>query len=405
MKNRLLLFATFFLALSVMVSCSKDEEQEQNQQQGTGQEQPGSPLDLPFGAAYVMDSSYLSSSNMTVYNFAYPSVDPSGRPIMLSGTITMDDEVSRETPANGMVLYNHFTIYRADQCPTRGELSMQALAKGLGLITVSADYYGFGVTEHHHQAYCMSLYNARTCIDALLAARQLLAQMGFSWDDVLFNVGYSQGGQTSMAVVRLAAEQYPDLDITYTLAGAGSYDLPATYRKFLDATISGMPSTVVSVMLAYNEFGRMGLQMDDMFIEPVLSNIDDWFYSKKYTREEIDELVGSLSIADYVTPAMLDVNSPEGSALMTALDGDNLCHGWTPRGDEHIMLFHSSKDITVPVVNTQNMYDFLVSKGVQNVDLQIHDIGSSATLPAHENAALMFGLKVILRVKEVLGMA
>lgn len=152
-------------------------------------------------------------------------------------------------------------------------------------------------------------------------------------------------------------------------------------------------------------YGRMGLQRDDMFIEPVLSNIDDWFYSKKYTREEIDELVGSYTIADYVTPAMLDVNSPEGSALMTALDGDNLCHGWTPRGDEHIMLFHSSKDITVPVVNTQNMYDFLVSKGVQNVDLQIHDIGPSATLPAHENAALMFGLKVILRVKEVLGMA
>lgn len=398
MMKKYLYFAAVLLAVTLMVSCSKDEdipEQEQGEDVVVN--------DLPMGDAYIMDSTYLTASKLKVYNFAYPSIDPYGQPIMLSGSITMGDDVSRQAPARGMLLYNHFTIYRADQCPSSGELSVQAMAKGLGLITVSADYYGFGVTENHHQAYCVSLYNARASIDALLAAKQLLSQMGYSWDDILFNVGYSQGGQTTMAVVRLVAEQYPDIDITYSFAGAGSYDLPATYHQFVDATISGMPSTVISVILSYNEFKNLGFRRDEMFREPVSSHIDDWIFSKKYTREEIDAMVGTYTISEYVTETLLDTNTTQAMSLLSALDEDNLCHGWTPRGDEHIMIFHGSRDITVPVVNTQNMYDFLISKGVQDVDLQIHDIEATETTPAHENASLMFGLLALQKVKTILG--
>lgn len=396
MKHRYFFYLLgVLLYASLLISCSKENEPVQQ----TGQEDSN----LPMGEAYVIDSNYIASSHMKVYNFAYPSVDPAGNPIMLSATISMGDEVSRDSRARGMLLYNHFTIYRANQCPSRGELSMQSMAVGLGLITVSPDYYGFGVSECYNQAYCISLFNARTSIDALLEARKLLNKMGYSWDDVLLNVGYSQGGQTTMAVVRLAAEQYPDLDITYSFAGAGSYDLPETYRQFIDRTIAGMPSTVISVMLSYNEYKHLGIKRDEMFREPVLSHIDDWILSKRFTREEIDAKVGSLTISDYVTAAMVDTNSSLSRRFMETLDGDNLCHGWTPRGNEHIMLFHSSRDITVPVANTQNMYDFLISHGVQDVDLQIHDIGASSTTPAHENAALLFGMLTIQKIKEILG--
>ena len=397
MRRSLFFFALSFLCLSVICSCSKEDVQLPDPQQG---EVSG---DLPMSAAYIMDSTYLTANHLKVYNFVYPSVDPYGEPIMLSGAITMGDDVSRDTPAKGLLLYNHFTVYRADQCPSRGELSTQGMATGMGLITISADYYGFGVTEHHHQAYCLAHYNAQTCIDALVAAKQLLSQIGYSWDDMLFNVGYSQGGQTAMGVVCIAAERYPDLNITYTLAGAGSYDLPETYRCFVDATIAGMPSTVISVMLSYNEYKQVGLSMAEMFLEPVLSHIDEWIFSKRYTRPEIDAMVGSLSIEDYMVPALLDTTSASARSLMAALDSDNLCKGWTPRGNEHIMLFHSTRDITVPVSNTQRMYDFLTSNGVQDVDLQIYDIDGTATNPAHENASLRFGILALQKIKGILG--
>ena len=126
--------------------------------------------------------------------------------------------MTKDNPGKGLLLYNHFSVYRADECPSKGDLKMQKLIAGSGLITISADYYGFGITEDKLQAYCISSVNAQASVDALLAAKELLPTLGYSWnDDILFNIGYSQGGQTSMAVVRLIDEKYPDLHITFTI--------------------------------------------------------------------------------------------------------------------------------------------------------------------------------------------
>ena len=147
-------------------------------------------------------------------NFVYPSRDPCGNPVMLSGTITMSRDLTPETKAQGFILYNHYTVFRADECPSKGKLDMQNIlyltAPHRNFITVSADYYGFGQTEDRMQAYCIGSANARASIDALTAARQLLAERGYTWYDDLLNVGYSQGGQTAIAVLKLATAKYPD---------------------------------------------------------------------------------------------------------------------------------------------------------------------------------------------------
>ena len=383
--------ALILLSTLAFNACSKDEE-------------PEAPAtDLPLTEAYITDSAHVAAHGMKVYNFVYPSTDPYGDPIMLSGTITLSDTIGRHTPARGLLLYNHFTIYRADQCPSRGELEMQTRMIPSGLITISADYYGFGVTNHHHQAYCLSAVNAQASIDALLSARKLLADMGYRWDTPLFNAGYSQGGQTTVAVLRLVAEKYPDIDFTYSFAGAGSYDIPETYRQFVDTTIAGMPSTVISVLLSYNEFLRLGIPHEEIFTEPVLSHIDSWIYSKRYTREEIDAKVGSLSIFQYATPTVTDTTTALARRFFEAFDSDNLCHGWQPRGTEHIMLFHNSKDITVPIANTHNLYNFLTANGVEDIDLQTIDFDGNDVTPAHEAGAIFFGMLAVNKLSEILG--
>ena len=391
-RYRIFFWTLVVLVFNALTSCSKDDDPQ------------AAASDLPMGAAYITDSTYYSDKSMTVYNFAYPSTDPYGNPVMLSGTISFGDGVKNAHYAKGMLLYNHFTVYRADQCPSKGSLMEQGYTAMLSLITVSPDYYGFGSTEHHHQAYCLSQTNAQASVDALLAAKEIMASQGYTWGDMLFNAGYSQGGQTTMGVVRLVAEKYPDINITYSLAGAGSYDLPETYRQFITATISGMPSTVISVMLSYNEFKSLGIAREEMFTEPVLSHIDDWIFSKRYTRQEIDAMVGSLSLSQYATATVLDTNSDLSHNIMAALDLDNICKGWSPRGNEKLMLFHSTKDITVPVANTQNMYDFLISNNVPaaNIDLQIQDIEGNADTPAHEKAAETFVTRALFKVMEIL---
>ena len=353
--------------------------------------------------AYITDSVRYTADHMTVYNFVYPSTDPAGNPVMLSGTISLGDSVTRHRPAKGLMLYNHFTVYRADQCPTRGDLSIQKVMARSPLITISPDYYGFGSTESKPQAYCISSVNAQSSVDALIAARKLLTSLGYSWDNHIFNSGYSQGGQTAMGVVRLVAGHYPDIHFDYTFAGAGSYDIPATYRCFLQDSIAGMPSTVVSVLLSYNHFFHLDYPYSDIFIEPLLSHIDEWILSKRYTRQEIDAMIDAHSIADYVTSTMLDLNSDISQRFLSTLDLDNLCHGWTPRSDEPIYLFHNSQDITVPATNTLNLYNFLTTHGATQVTLDVDDYGSSPAIPAHETGAVYFMMHSVQTMSTLLG--
>ena len=390
MKRKAFFYICIALVSSLMVSCAKDEEQ------------PIPATDLPMAAAYISDSTI--NDGMTVYNIVYPSTDPYGQPVMLSGTITFGNEVRENRHAKGMLIYNHFTVYRADQCPSKGVLDEQAYTSRLDLITVSPDYYGFGVTAHHHQAYCLSKVNAQASVDALLAARELLAARGFSWGELLFNAGYSQGGQTTMGVVRLVAEKYPDIHLTYSFAGAGSYDIPETYRQFVTATIAGMPSTVVSVVLAYNEFHQVGARNEELFVDPVLSHIDDWILSKRYTREEIDAKIGSLAVEQYMSPALIDTTTSLSRRFFATFESDNICHGWDASRSGHIMLFHSTKDITVPVANSVNMYNFLTSCGATDVVLDTASYGSdNGDTPAHEQAALSFMLKALMKVNTLMG--
>lgn len=353
--------------------------------------------------AYIVDTIYYETNNMTAYNFVYPSKDPYGKEIMLSGTITFGEAVKPDVPAAGIILYNHFTVYRADQCPTRGDLAAQGMLANTKLITVSADYYGFGATESKHQAYCISRANAQASVDALLAAQKLLSGLGYTWDDKLFNAGYSQGGQTSIGVLRLVAEQYPDIHFTYTFAGGGPYDIPATYKCFLQDSIVVLPSTTISVLLAYNEFCGINAAYSKLFIEPLLSKIDEWFFSKRYTREELDANLGTLAMTDFFSPDILNIQSELSKRFLEVMEYDNLCKGWTPRSDEPVYLFHNTKDDAVPVVNTENLHRFLIAQGATKVTLDVDDYGSLPNMPPHQFGAVFFIQNALSILREIVG--
>ena len=361
---------------------------------------PDDPITPPEGVT-IVDTVHYADIGVTAYNFTYPSVDPYGMPAVLSAAIVVGDDIVQSKHARGLLLYNHFTIFRADECPTRGGITMEQKMSPSGLITVSADYYGFGVTEQMNQAYCMADVNAQASIDALLAAKRLLAWKGYSWDDRLFVAGYSQGGQTAIGVVKRIAEHHPELHITYTFAGAGPYDIATTYRQMVADDIAGQPSTVVSVLLTYNQYRNLGVSWDEMFIDPVLSHIDDWVLSKQYTRTQIDNLMGGLSVSQFFTPAMMNFESNLSCRFIQEFEQDNLCNGWTPRADEPILLFHNTSDLTVPPVNTENLALFLQQHGVEP-EVFMSDVGSTAGADGHTIGAVPFSILAINRMAEIL---
>ncbi|MBR5404361.1 MAG: hypothetical protein IK113_09105 [Bacteroidales bacterium] len=353
--------------------------------------------------ARITETIRYDDSNCTAYNFEYPSSDPFGKPVTLSGTIVIGDEITTEKPARGLFLYNHLTIYVNGECPSSGELTVQKIMVGSGLISISADYYGFGVTAGKHQAYGLADTNGQASIDALIAARTLLADMGYSWDDVIFNLGYSQGGQVAVAALKIATEKHPEIHFTRTFAGGGLYDVSATYRFLVSSGAASLPDTVISVLLAYNEFYKLGIPLEKMFREPLLGHIDQWFLSKDYNALELRELLGTTNLGDLVTPDLLDIDSDISKKFFQAMDRERLCRGWAPWLNEKISLVHNKADDVVPVVNTENLLRFLENHGL-TVDARVENFRQiPGVLAPHFWGAAPFFTDSVSKISSALG--
>jgi pimeloyl-ACP methyl ester carboxylesterase len=333
------------------------------------------------------------------YVFNYPSIDPFGNPCTLSGTITVDKSLIKDDqPYNGILLYNHFTIYATTQAPSRGAIEFPTGAAFTNFIVVAPDYYGFGITEKEPQAYCIARANGRASLDAYLAAKRMIEDLNVKKGDDFVIAGYSEGGQTTMSVLREISERHSEIKVKRAFAGDGPYDINSMY----DAITKGdteMPSTVCNLLYAYNHFFNLGYDIHDYLKDPVAKNFDEWFLSKKYKRKALDkELIKTKKTSDLCTEAVLNTNSSLSHRFKEAFRTDALTSGWTPRSDFDVMLFHDTKDDVVPVENFYAMSKFLKDNGIKTQEF-VGEYSSEATKEAgitnHEVAAAVFFLRII----------
>ena len=333
------------------------------------------------------------------YVFNYPSFDPFGNPCTLSGTITVNKSlIEEDKPFNGILLFNHFTIYATTQAPSRGAIEFPTGASLTDFIVVTPDYYGFGITEKEPQAYCISRANGRASLDAYFAAKRLIEDLNVKKNDDFIIAGYSEGGQTTMGVLREISERHPEVKVKRAFAGDGPYDINSMFDALTKGTTE-MPSTVCNLLYAYNYFFRLGYDIHDYLRDPVASNFDDWFLSKKNKRKALDEeLIKTKKVSELCTEAVCDGNSALMRRFKSAFSADALTSGWKPRSDFDIMLFHDTKDDVVPVENFYAMSQFLKANGIQPEEF-VGEYSSETTKEAgitnHETSAITFFLRII----------
>ena len=351
--------------------------------------------------ATITSKVHNDEKKLTIINFNYPSTDPNGKAATLSASIIIGDEVQPGDPekkAKGFMLYNHFTVYATTQAPSQGAIEFPTGAALTHFIVVAPDYYGFGITEKDPQAYCISLANGRASLDAYIAAKRLVEDLDVKKGDDFIIAGYSEGAQTTMGVLREISERHPEVKVKRAFAGDGPYDINSMY----DAISKGdteMPSTVCNVLYAYNHFFQLGYDIHDYLKDPVASNFDEWFLSKKYKRKALDEeLIKTKKTSDICTAAVLDSNSPLSQRFKAAFSNDALTSGWTPRNDFDIMLFHDTKDDVVPVENYYAMKKFLDDQHIKTeglVDEYSSETIKGAGISNHETSAITFFLKIV----------
>lgn len=328
---------------------------------------------LIFGVSGIGDLGdiNLSSRQAKIINYLYPSVDPDGNPITLSGSITIPENVyNGEARVEGILLFNHFTVCNKAEAPTRGyrDLEQLFLANPLNLnyISVESDFYGFGATERFPQAYLYGTANGRASIDALDAAYKVLDELGFDCGKFLFNMGYSSGGFEAMATLKYAdqisTDGKPKFDKTY--AGGGPYDLRTAYDEVVGATGTVYLVSLPLMVVAFNESGHLGLDYHDIFQPFLADNIGDWILSKNYSSWDINDLIGrEKTPADILMPDYLDGENAKADALLKVFDEKSIATDWVPNPENKIYLFHSQGDDYVSYKCAIKLVEFLEQNG------------------------------------------
>ena len=162
--------------------------------------------------------------------------------------------------------------------------------------------------------------------------------------DEVFLVGYSQGGSTTLGVMRILQDEFTkELPIKAVYAGGGPYDLTATFDITMLEDKTGIPCAIPMIVQGVNEGENLGLNLSDFFKPILMEHLDDWINSKRYSVGEINAMLNASSVSDLMTDEGRDKSSPQTAKLYRTLMWNSILL-FTPRAPVYI--FHSMDDNT-----------------------------------------------------------
>lgn len=300
----------------------------------------------------------LPAKEIRVDALSYRSVDPQGKNIVASGIISYP----KEGDIRGVVVGQHFTILSNSEAPSVCMFLPESLFSMLGYAVISTDYIGYGKTADLPHPYLHVESTGQLTVDMIFAAREYMASIGKSIDRPMYVVGYSQGGQAALAFQKVAEEKYSDkLSLIKVFAGGGPYDLTGTYDELIHTDYTGYPCSVPFISIGLDYGDNLNINFANIFKEPLLSNYQEWYNSKKYKSTEVNEFIGSNVISDFMSDAMF---TPDRNAdidkLYTSLMKNSLVN-WNPKTE--IWMLHAKNDTYVPYLNAENAYKSFLRQG------------------------------------------
>ena len=302
--------------------------------------------------------------------YEYPSSDPKGNAVTVSGIIQIPKNIYDGTaPCDGVLLYNHHTFgTRKETASVAGETGANGLlASPLkpNYILVMSDCVGFGSSDDRPQAYLCGDVNARNSLDGLLAARQLMSDQSIPQGKYLFNLGYSQGGTDAMYISKLCDTEYKQKGITFnkTFAGSAPFDMEKMYSDLIRLQNTNYPAGIAMAIVALNENYQLGLDYNKVFQEPLASHVQEWILDMNYTTAEINELIDTDDMEDILQPEYLDLESETTQVITRKMKELSLMNGWEPDTLQNYFLMHGRHDNVVPIQAGRCIIPWMMEKG------------------------------------------
>jgi pimeloyl-ACP methyl ester carboxylesterase len=311
------------------------------------------PRPLPTtGPGTLLKSERIDVSGLhgTTYRVMYLSESVTNKPVPVTGLIVVPD---RSAPAGGypVVSWGHGTNGMADQCaPSLDPSSDVPLANDLldqGWEITASDYQGEGTPGL--LPYLVGVSAARNTIDIVRAAQHLSAAHA---SDNYVVWGHSEGGQTAMFALNIAAGYAPGLHLKGVVAGAPPSQFYAVYQ-FLRTS----PYRYYLFMAAggFNAaYGNKAAPLDQVLTPLGISLLPDL---EKGCSDYIAKVTSKYSLAQITKGNPFEI--PAWKTLLDANDPGT----FTTASAAPLLIIQGGSDEQIPVVSTALLATHLCKVG------------------------------------------
>ena len=307
---------------------------------------------------------------------AYWSQTPQGDSLLVSGRVYLP----KNRILNGIIVANHYTMTSDEEVPSN-RVSMEMIFLMKGYAVIMPDYVGYGLSREEVHPYLHWRNAAQTAVDLLNCMPELLDYYGYSYPKDVVVTGYSQGGAVALGVARMIEENYHqenEWTVRKLYAGAGPYDPAGTYLFSMERNEMGIPAAIPLIVMGLNDAYELGFTLDEFFLDPLLSNYEDWVVSKEYTVGQINQLMGSTIMSELMTEDALTLDSPQADMLYEVLLWNSNV-GYDLQAPAYFL--HSLEDEVVPLLNSINLEAEMPDKEEKTFDFDYYGSHMEASVP------------------------
>lgn len=306
---------------------------------------------------------------------SYWSKTPQGDSLLVSGRVYLP----KHRYLNGIVIANHYTMASDVEVPSN-MLSMESIFVMKDYAVIMPDYVGYGLSRDEVHPYLHWRNAAQTSVDLLNCMPALLDHLGYTYPTDVVITGYSQGAAVALGVARMIEENNDSINWTIRklYAGAGPYDPAATYLYSVECDTMGIPAAIPLIVMGLSDAYDLGFELEDFFLEPLLSNYNEWILSKEYTVQEINRNMGSIVMSELMTPESLDPTHPLADMLYEVLLYNSNV-GYDLQSPAYFL--HSVDDEIVPLLNTENLMNQMPDDQYISYDIDHYGSHMEASVP------------------------
>lgn len=334
----------------------------------------------------------LTASSVHQVSGTYQSTDAYGKPMTLSGAVYYP----KDQVLKGIIVSNHYTVCADYEVPSN-TCYMDAWLAAKGYALIMPDYMGYGATVDSVPPYMQADLTARHVIDMTLAVRSFFAERGLNIQspDIII-MGYSQGAHASIHTMRILEdpENYPEykdaqLYIKKCYVGGGPYYVSAFYQLCVESNFISIPCSVPMLLVGMN-VGRAGNDIFDpalFFSERMNANYEEWVLSKRYTVDQINDLIGTRKLNEILSKEACDFENVAARCFNNNLLKHDVPEDFVPKAPLYV--FHSKDDDVVALYHAERLQSQLMELNAANVTFDIDHYG------VHGVAYVQFLMKIL----------